>query len=171
MCVCLSVCSCCGKTKFEFVFICINETFIISIDRSTEQINPYFILQIRRSETGGLTSKVLGTLDNVLDSKVGNFWYFLKIPGTAKKTRTNEKLIYHLISHQLGSRRQQWSFIPYPANSWFWQEFFQNFLYKLCLNYMSRCFLLVQRYSLVKNSWHKGGVVDMTYWAIDLVPK
>ena len=36
---------------------------------STEQTNPYFILQVRKSETGGITSKVLGTLDSVFESK------------------------------------------------------------------------------------------------------
>ena len=50
----------------------LTDNVYIQLVRSTEQINPYFILQIRKSETGGLTSKVLGTLDNVLDSKVSS---------------------------------------------------------------------------------------------------
>jgi len=40
--------------------------------RVTERANPYFVLQRRKGHGGGgLTSLLIGTLDNVLDSKVG----------------------------------------------------------------------------------------------------
>lgn len=40
--------------------------------RVTERANPYFALQRRKGHGGGgLTSLLIGTLDNVLDTKVG----------------------------------------------------------------------------------------------------
>lgn len=40
--------------------------------RVTERANPYFVLQRRKGHGGGgLTSLLIGTLDNVLDTKVG----------------------------------------------------------------------------------------------------
>ena len=45
--------------------------FILSC-RVTERANPYFVLQRRKGHGGGgLTSLLIGTLDNVLDTKVG----------------------------------------------------------------------------------------------------
>lgn len=39
--------------------------------RVTERANPYFVLQRRKGHGGGgLTSLLIGTLDNVLDTKV-----------------------------------------------------------------------------------------------------
>lgn len=43
----------------------------LSIFRVTERANPYFVLQRRKGHGGGgLTSLLIGTLDNVLDTKV-----------------------------------------------------------------------------------------------------
>ena len=43
----------------------------MSIIRATERANPYFVLQRRKGHGGGgLTSLLIGTLDNVLDTKV-----------------------------------------------------------------------------------------------------
>ena len=42
----------------------------------TERANPYFVLQRRKGHGGGgLTSLLIGTLDNVLDTKVGVILY------------------------------------------------------------------------------------------------
>lgn len=47
-------------------FIC-----LLGVSRATERANPYFVLQRRKGHGGGgLTSLLIGTLDNVLDSKV-----------------------------------------------------------------------------------------------------
>ena len=41
------------------------------VKRATERANPYFVLQRRKGHGGGgLTSLLIGTLDNVLDTKV-----------------------------------------------------------------------------------------------------
>ena len=45
---------------------------MFSLCRATERANPYFVLQRRKGHGGGgLTSLLIGTLDNVLDTKVG----------------------------------------------------------------------------------------------------
>ena len=56
-----------SKISFS-VFIC--------TCRLTERANPYFVLQRRKGHGGGgLTSLLIGTLDNVLDTKVGVLAY------------------------------------------------------------------------------------------------
>ena len=52
-------------------FKLIPSCYVFLRDRITERANPYFVLQRRKGHGGGgLTSLLIGTLDNVLDTKV-----------------------------------------------------------------------------------------------------
>lgn len=52
-----------------------NWSMFLLVCRVTERANPYFVLQRRKGHGGGgLTSLLIGTLDNVLDTKVQYCW-------------------------------------------------------------------------------------------------
>lgn len=56
----------CNSKIFKYFIQC------FCLCRVTERANPYFVLQRRKGHGGGgLTSLLIGTLDNVLDTKVG----------------------------------------------------------------------------------------------------